>query len=155
MVSRSNFAKALENYAANLKNDMGFTALEGFSNPEGATVNLRVDHKGRLIVTKAETFADDVVVLEMKLKVAKNEQRQAAGTISAQEKEIEDLTKQLKAETVVLEETETVEASNCVGTENCIGANASDCISQDGHCPTFTQEELDKIKPKKKRRTKK
>ena len=48
------------------------------------------------------------------------------------------------------------EPVNCVGIINCIGANPSDCISLGGHCPTFSQEELDEmVKPKKKRRGRK
>jgi len=47
------------------------------------------------------------------------------------------------------------ELANCVGFEKCKGANASDCISQGKHCPTFTQEELDKMsKPKRSRKKK-
>lgn len=47
------------------------------------------------------------------------------------------------------------EIANCVGVDKYTGANPSDCVSQGGHCPTFTQEELDEMVQPKRRRNKK
>jgi len=107
LVSRDKFARTLENYVAtSLKNNVGFEAFEGFDTEEGATVNFKVNRKGILFVTKAETYEADVSGLKGKLKDAENELKEAKKTISKYEAEIESLKVQEIEATVVPEETE-------------------------------------------------
>jgi len=100
MVSAYNFAQALANFAANLKNNLELaTIIQGYE-----AVKMQVNHKGMLIMTKAETFKNEASILEGKLKDAENELKQAKKTVSTQEKTIEDLTAQLKEVETISEE---------------------------------------------------
>ena len=108
MVSRDKFARTLENYVAtSLKNNVGFEAFEGFDTEEGATVNFKVNRKGILFVTKADTYEADVSSLRRKLKDAENELKETKKTISKYEAEIESLKAEAKT-TVVQEEAEEI-----------------------------------------------
>jgi chromosome segregation ATPase len=112
LVSKDSFARALENYVtANLRNNVGFEAFEGFDTEEGATVNLQVNRKGILIVTKAETFEGEASSLKGKLRDAENELKQAKKTISNQETTIENLNTQLEEKKTATQETEEVIAT--------------------------------------------
>ena len=108
MISKSKFAQELTNYATLLTNNIGFTAFEGYNTPKGATVNMKVNHKGQLIVTKAKTFEKEVSNLKGKLKDAENELKQAKKTASTQKTKIEDLTTQLKEAQTIPEEVDEV-----------------------------------------------
>jgi len=100
MVSAYNFAQALANFAANLKNNLELaTIIQGYE-----AVKMQVNNKGMLIVTKAETFKKEASILEGKLKDAENELKQTKKTVSTQEKTIEDLTAQLKEVETISEE---------------------------------------------------
>lgn len=106
--SRGKLARSLQNYVvSHLKCNIGFEPFEGFQTEGGATVNLRFNRKGVLIITKAETYEGEASKLREELKDAQNDLKEAKKTISKQEKKILDL--EAKAEAVAAEETEKIE----------------------------------------------
>ena len=115
-------------------------------------VSLRPPRSLRVNMFDRDGYEAEIKNLKRQVKEAKTEIQSLTILLEKQKQDVELLVTEQEPKP----EDRVDEPVNCVGIFGCIGANPSDCISLGGHCPTFSQEELDEmVKPKKKRRGRK